>query len=225
LFGPFGDPGGTSGMYQTFPAVPYSEWTFSVHSLTTCEEDPIYLTNDNYASAKLVFQDGGGAVLDSTEIVIADNTSPLGTWTKHTCVATAPKGTETVSAYILYIQPTLVNGAVWVDDLALSKGTLTGITDGPQPVDITLHQNHPNPFNPTTTISFTLPEAQHAKVEIFDASGKRVRVLFDDMGVAGFNSIGWDGTNARGNLVSSGAYFYKLTSGAFQDTRKMILLK
>jgi hypothetical protein len=225
LYGPFAEPGGASGLFQTFPAVPFEDWTYSVHALTTCQEDPIYGTNDNFATAKMVFLDVGGAVLDSTEITIVDSTSLLGTWTKHTINATAPTGAATVSAYVLFIQPTDLNGAVWVDDLSLSKQDPTGIANGPQPIDIELHQNHPNPFNPTTTISFTLPEARHAKVEIFDPSGKRVRVLFDDMGVAGFNTIGWDGTNARGNLVSSGAYFYKLTSGVFQDTRKMILLK
>ncbi|MEJ2720975.1 MAG: FlgD immunoglobulin-like domain containing protein [bacterium] len=225
LFGPFTSPGDVSGMYQTFPAIPWSEWTYSLYALDTCEEDPINGTNDNFATMKLVFLDGGGSVIDSTETTIVDNTSPLGTWTKYTVNATAPIGTESVSAYVLFIQPSTLNGAVWVDDVSLAKGSLTGVSDRPQQIGVELYQNVPNPFNPTTTISFTLPAAQRAKVEIFDPSGKRVRVLFDDMGSAGLNTVSWNGTNATGNKVASGAYFYKLTSGAFQDTRKMILLK
>ncbi|UCH85525.1 MAG: T9SS type A sorting domain-containing protein [Candidatus Latescibacterota bacterium] len=225
LFGPFGDPGAASGLFQTFPAAPGEAWTYSVHALTTCTEDPIYGTNDNFATAKLIFNAAGGAVLDSTEITIVDNTSPLGRWTKHRMYVTSPAGAVSVSVYVLFIQPTDQNGAIWVDDLELVKLDPTGIADGPQPIDIELHQNHPNPFNPTTTISFTLPVAQHAKVEIFDAKGARVRVLFDDMGYAGLNNVSWNGTDANGNRVASGAYFYRLTSGASKVTRKMVLLK
>ena len=118
-------------------------------------------------------------------------------------------------------------GEFALDDIYYDGGAATGIGDGDE-ANVRhwgLRPNVPNPFNPTTTISFTLPVAQHAKVEIYDPSGKRIRVLFDDMGSAGLNSVTWDGTNASGAKVASGAYFYKLTSGAFRDTRKMVLLK
>jgi hypothetical protein len=88
-----------------------------------------------------------------------------------------------------------------------------------------LWQNEPNPFNPTTTISFVLPSAQQANLAIYDANGKLVRTLVD--GVRGFGShhVEWDGTDNVGNKVGSGVYFYRLTAGKFQQSRKMVLLK
>lgn len=225
LYGPFTTPGDVSGMYQSFAAVPGWEWTMSGYALTTCEEDPILGTNDNYATFKIVFLNSSDVEIGSNEVVVVDNTSPLGTWTKYTVSAVSPAGTASARAYVLFVQPTNMNGAAWVDDLVLQKADATGIGDERSPFAAELLQNVPNPFNPTTTIRFTLPSAGDAKVEIFDASGRSVRVLFDGTGRAGLNLVDWDGTNATGGKVASGAYFYKLTAGTFQETKKMILLK
>jgi hypothetical protein len=225
LYGPFTTPGDVSGMYQSFAAVPGWQWTLSGYALTTCEEDPIDGTNDNYATFKIVFLNSSDVEIGSNEVSVVDNTSPLGTWTHYTVSAVSPPGTVSARAYVLFVQPTTMNGAAWVDDLCLEKMNATGIGGEPKAFVADLLQNVPNPFNPTTTISFTLSKAENAKVEIFDASGQSVRVLFDGTGEAGLNTVSWDGANARGNKVASGAYFYKLTAGTFQDTKKMILLK
>jgi hypothetical protein len=225
LYGPFTTPGDVSGMYQSFAAVPGWEWTLSGWALTTCEEDPIDGTNDNYATLKIVFLNSSVVEIGSNEVTVVDNTSPLGTWTHYTVSAVSPAGTASVRAYVLFVQPTNMNGAAWVDDLVLEKIDATGLGDEPNAFVAELLQNVPNPFNPTTAIRFTLPAAGNAKVEIFDASGKSVRVLFDGIGKAGLNTVSWNGANASGSKVASGAYFYKLTAGSFQDTRKMILLK
>jgi len=88
-----------------------------------------------------------------------------------------------------------------------------------------LSLNYPNPFNPTTTISFTLPEKVYAKLSIFDIEGKLVKTLVNDTTDEGFREVTWDGLNAKGNPVSSGVYFYSLKAGDKVLTRKMVLLK
>jgi M6 family metalloprotease-like protein len=90
---------------------------------------------------------------------------------------------------------------------------------------LALHQNHPNPFNPTTTIAFTLPAKAHVNLCIFNSKGELVRELVNDTMNEGYKETTWDGTNAAGNPVSSGVYFYRLTAGKNVQTKKMILLK
>ncbi|MEJ2719989.1 MAG: FlgD immunoglobulin-like domain containing protein [bacterium] len=88
-----------------------------------------------------------------------------------------------------------------------------------------LMQNYPNPFNPTTRIEFSLPERSHVSIVVYDPAGRRVATLVDEMRPAGTGNVRWDGRNAAGNPVSSGVYFYRMTTGKTVLTKKMILLK
>ena len=89
-----------------------------------------------------------------------------------------------------------------------------------------LNQNLPNPFNPATTIEFTIPEAATARLEVFDAQGRLVRTLAVRSYVApARDRVVWDGVDDQGRAVASGLYYYKLTAGEYQATRKMLLLK
>ncbi len=88
-----------------------------------------------------------------------------------------------------------------------------------------LAQNVPNPFNPATTIRFSLAAGSHATLEVFDASGRWVRTLVDEARAAGPQSARWDGRDARGAAVASGVYFYRLTTPGVSDSKKMVLLK
>ena len=92
-------------------------------------------------------------------------------------------------------------------------------------VALTLHQNTPNPFNPSTTISFTLPERMRATLAIYDVEGRRVRTLVDETVGEGYQEYVWDGNDANGTLVSTGVYFYSLRSGTRTLTKKMLFLK
>lgn len=92
-------------------------------------------------------------------------------------------------------------------------------------LEAVLEQNQPNPFNPATTIRFTLPSRGTATLAIYDAEGRLVRMLLDDVVPAGTTAITWDGRNSAGATVTSGVYFYRLTSGKFNASRKMLLLK
>ncbi len=83
----------------------------------------------------------------------------------------------------------------------------------------------PNPFNPATTIHFSLPQTTEAKLTIFDLRGARVRTLIDGVLPAGEQFVVWDGRSDRGVPVASGIYLYKLTTPTLEQTRKMTLLK
>lgn len=95
------------------------------------------------------------------------------------------------------------------------------------PRAFSLLQNAPNPFNPSTVISYTIPEGQQVKVklEVFDLRGKIVRTLADEKRAAGFYHVMWDGTDEKGRTVGSGVYFYRLRAGNYTAVRKMVLVK
>jgi hypothetical protein len=91
--------------------------------------------------------------------------------------------------------------------------------------EMTLFPNYPNPFNPSTTISFDLPQPGHATVAIYDAMGRLVVTLVDQFLQAGVNDVAWDGTNARGDYVGSGVYLAKVKANHNVLTQKLTLLK
>jgi hypothetical protein len=88
------------------------------------------------------------------------------------------------------------------------------------PAKYVLSQNYPNPFNPVTTIRFELREAGMTKIEVFDITGRHVRTLVDKPMEAGSYNLKFDAS-----ALSSGIYFYRMTSGNFTDIKKMSLLK
>ncbi len=91
--------------------------------------------------------------------------------------------------------------------------------------DLALYQNSPNPFNPSTTISWLLPDAMRVRLEIFDVSGRSVYLLLDKKLESGRHSTRWDGIGSKGSPLSSGIYFLRLSAGKESITRKMVLLK
>ncbi len=88
------------------------------------------------------------------------------------------------------------------------------------PTEYKLSQNYPNPFNPSTTISYSIPQNSNVSLKIYDVIGKEVMSLVNQQQVAGNYEIEFNASN-----FSSGVYFYKLQSGNFAETRKMILVK
>ena len=108
-------------------------------------------------------------------------------------------------------------------DLA-ALGTPDWLLD-PAPASGRLHQNHPNPFNPVTEIAFELPQHAYTTLRVFDARGRLVRTLLDRVMPAGSFSHAWDGRDDVGRAVSSGVYFYELSSGSFREQRRMALVR
>ncbi|MCX6164547.1 MAG: T9SS type A sorting domain-containing protein [Ignavibacteriae bacterium] len=88
------------------------------------------------------------------------------------------------------------------------------------PAKFVLSQNYPNPFNPVTKINFSIPKSELVTIKIYDILGKEVEVITNKVFSAGTYSIDY-----YGSKLSSGVYFYKLTSGDFSSTKKMMLIK
>ncbi|MBI5060469.1 T9SS type A sorting domain-containing protein [candidate division KSB1 bacterium] len=93
------------------------------------------------------------------------------------------------------------------------------------PQEIELAQNFPNPFNPETTIQFSLPRSSPIRLEIFDVLGRSVALLSDNVAEAGIHRLTWNGRSEYGTAVGSGIYFYRLSTPLGVLTRKMILMK
>ena len=88
------------------------------------------------------------------------------------------------------------------------------------PKEMKLEQNFPNPFNPSTRISFTLPKPGEVKIEIYNTLGQRVEILVNQYMLAGNHEVEFNAQN-----LSSGIYFYSIEAGEFHDVKKMILIR
>ncbi|MCB9511031.1 MAG: T9SS type A sorting domain-containing protein [Deferribacteres bacterium] len=93
------------------------------------------------------------------------------------------------------------------------------------PSDVVLYPNSPNPFNPTTTIRYSLPDQSIVSLKIYDQLGKVVRTLVDQQQQAGLHSILWDGRDSYGRQVASGIYLYLLKTERYMQARRMMLVK
>ncbi len=94
-----------------------------------------------------------------------------------------------------------------------------------EPLSNILRQNYPNPFNPETTIGFIMSKSGKCDLKIYNSKGQLIKTLLSNQIRAGEQKIKWDGTDNDGKKVSSGIYAYKISSGTYSATRKMILLK
>ncbi len=86
--------------------------------------------------------------------------------------------------------------------------------------------NYPNPFNPSTTISFTLPQRNNVSIYIYNVLGEKVSTLINNRDMSsGVKNISWDGKDNNGNTLSSGIYLYRISTSNYSITKKMMLLK
>ncbi len=117
---------------------------------------------------------------------------------------------------------TATPGVTWVSESGAFEG---GVSSVPASAQMQLHQNVPNPFNPSTTIEYTLMESGQVNLTVFDISGQLVRTLVDMYLDKGPTSVLWNGTDSTGKQVGSGTYFYRLETGGFTETKRMTLVK
>ncbi len=130
----------------------------------------------------------------------------------------------------LYRDKSFVPGETYVYrvEVETESGTILLFeTDGitPPAGRLTLHQNHPNPFNPGTTIRYYLPLSCTVRLVVYDLTGAEICRLVDGEQAAGPQQVAWNGTNGAGEPVSSGLYFYRITAGKETASRKMLLLR
>lgn len=105
------------------------------------------------------------------------------------------------------------------------RGAADGAVESRALRRVALHQNHPNPFNPTTTITLTLAEAGQLRVAVFDVGGRCVVTLADEHSDAGPRSFTWDGRASNGTRAGSGVYFCRATLDGEGTANKLVLLK
>jgi hypothetical protein len=159
-----------------------------------------------------------------------------GSWTDPDITVVNPKdGVEYIYEVCSYFSGAIESDYVSVNqfgeqavrlDASLAPGE--GINGVPTEFSI---GSHPNPFNPSTTISYALPENSSVRLEIVDMAGRRVMSLIDDTRPAGSHSVVWNGRNSNGAPLASGIYLYRFTaapisgSKPFTESGKLVLVK
>ena len=145
-------------------------------------------------------------------------------------ITLGPAGSETGT--VAFVDPSGfpdLEGLAFVStataNILLSEQHPTDTPTRTLPTVVALHQNVPNPFNPATTISFDLPQPGHARLEVFSVEGRLIASLLDHSVAAGLHTVTWRGHTTSGQIAPSGIYYYRLSTGGFSETRKMILLK
>jgi hypothetical protein len=124
-----------------------------------------------------------------------------------------------------------VNGAgceFALDDIYWDGGGTVSIIEGElgtTPTRFSLNNNFPNPFNPVTSLRYTLPEQAPVTLTIYDLMGREVTRLINTTQEAGFKSVQWNAVDSFGNPVSAGVYLYQIQAGKYLQTKKMVLLK
>jgi hypothetical protein len=115
------------------------------------------------------------------------------------------------------------DGEVEDYEVHILQDTVTGARDVPS--QFALHDAVPNPFNPQTTLSFSLPSACHVWLAIYDVRGHLVRALVDGDRAPGEHRIVWNGRDDLDRPAASGVYFYRIEAGEFRQTKRMVLIK
>ena len=122
---------------------------------------------------------------------------------------------------VVFVQSAASKTIYQSETINYSDLTVTSLSDDDElPTEFVLEQNYPNPFNPSTKISFTIPSSGFTSLKIYNVLGNEVTTLLNGALQAGKHNINFNATN-----LSSGTYFYKLSSGNFVETKKMMFLK
>jgi len=146
-------------------------------------------------------------------------------WTQFSVDFAVRENTEAVSVRIHPLGR--FKGTIYADNLEIKKkeSTTDVVDNSVQPKQFELENNYPNPFNPTTTLTYAVPRESNVALVIYNVLGQKVRTLVSDFKTAGKYSVVWNGLDDNGNAVSSGVYLYSLISGDVTLVKKMIMLK
>jgi len=137
-----------------------------------------------------------------------------------------PNSAVTENTMFLAFSMMMMPDDVYATFMGNWMGTLTSV-DRPSalPREFALANNYPNPFNPSTTIAFDVPNSSEVMISVYNLLGQKVIDLVNSEYTAGTYDVQWNGLNAAGNPVSSGIYMYKMTAGNYSATSKMLFLK
>jgi hypothetical protein len=146
-------------------------------------------------------------------------------WTQFSVDFAVQENTEAISVRIHPLGRFI--GTFYADDLEIKKKTITtDVADNSVlPKEFVLENNYPNPFNPATTLAYSVPRESNVSLVIYNILGQKVRTLVNDFKNAGRYTVTWNGLDDSGSAVSSGIYFYSLVSGDVTLVKKMVMLK
>jgi len=116
-------------------------------------------------------------------------------------------------------QESVASNEVTINVNALSVSDVTAVATS------TLHANYPNPFNPSTTISFSVATEGNVAINVYNVRGQHVKTLVNRVYGNGVHSVVWNGLDDSGRSVGNGVYFYRMTCDGFTQTKKMLLMK
>lgn len=177
----------------------------------------------------------GGPV---SEHVLVDFTIPPGFSQPLSALAPAPfvVGPDTGYVWTRFTISPVPVGAGWdgngmfddgesEDYLLRLSGEWAGADARYEPPRFRLYAGEPNPSTGGTSIRYELPYSQRVRMAVYDASGRQVKILFDTVASAGGHEAFWDGTDSKGDAVSSGIYFCRMESGGFAETNRIALIR
>jgi hypothetical protein len=164
--------------------------------------------------SELTFVQNIGETLDANVAVMGVNTTFTGTGD----LFVIPAGEAIELSDLTITARAIDNSKMEVKLTSAAGGQAT-------PRAFALNGNYPNPFNPMTKISFSLPETQHVRLTVYGLDGRKVATLLDETRGAGLHEIVWTGRDDAGQSVASGTYFYRVDAGPYSDVRKMTLMK
>lgn len=179
-----------------------SGFRFDPQDITVMQGDTVVWTNPS----------GFHNVVEDSDPPVFNSGDPGSGW-EYTFVFDVEPG-----AYSYHCEPHQSMGMVG----SVTVEAVQGIIEEPSGIaaEFYVPSNYPNPFNPETTIRFALPQAENVRLEVFNAVGQSVAVLFDGRLSAGLHEQSFSGAN-----LPSGLYFYQLLAGDHSETRLMMLLK
>ena len=159
-------------------------------------------------------------LLDSIDLGENSNTDD---WLMLSDTMLAPIGTRFIRICLISVRYNGTNNDGYFDGLSLTPDLPVNIENEFKNniIDFTLYQNHPNPFNPSTKISWQSPISGHQTIKLFDLLGREIETIVDGYFESGFHSTLY----IVNSTLSSGVYYYQLIAGDFFQTKKMILLR
>ena len=200
-------------MTQTFTLGDSGSFSFWGKSISS--QDPLDRFN-------VLVSDGSTNPNDFTSISGATYTQTTTDWTQYSYSLEA-YANQTIRVAIQCVSE---NAFIFmVDDVTIDAPGGTDNDNNDIAVVSQLKGNYPNPFNPETTIAFSTKENGPVSIDIYNIKGQKVKALVSENMQAGPHTVVWNGTNDNGKSVSSGVFFYRMKSGKYSSTKKMILMK
>jgi Secretion system C-terminal sorting domain/Kelch motif/Galactose oxidase, central domain len=194
-----------------FVDMAYAQWSPNL----TAPDSLVIFSSTNGGTTYTTLASLGYTEMATTAPMATEFTAPTASqWAKR--IYALPIGTNKVQFYY----HSGFGNDLYIDSIC--TGSIVGISNngGVVPHAYSLSQNYPNPFNPSTVIKYSLPKAGLVKLVVFDILGREVRTLVNEVKTAGIYSVNFDASS-----LASGVYFYKVESGDFVQTKKMLLIK